>query len=260
MDDTWKILVKELAYHGIRLKDGFCQLSTQDGKIVTSTLEKTYLTIQSEIKDNIDLFTNISADTFNLISQVSVPEGVIDEKSIDLFIFSLKDLAKFYDIFDEYSNMQIKEAVQQCLERDIETFNFDQIKTLPDFKISLDWLHRLISRQYYIGRLIRFAMLGKSKVNTIKIKTAAGISGPWANLDLPAGERFWSWDDEDANFRGRDKDIRNQRRYRKGLQNYNNDGRVGEGHYWRELRNEPYSWNDREGNDPYSHRNVLTRK
>jgi len=41
--------------------------------------------------------------------------------------------------------------------------------------------------------------------------------------------------------------------------NYNNDGRVGEGFYWRELRNEPFDWADRDWEDPYPSRHLLSR-
>jgi len=72
-------------------------------------------------------------------------------------------------------------------------------------------------------------------------------------------ERVFEWDDIDEEMRGRDRDIRRQKRYRTGLENYNNDGRVGEGFYWRELRNEPFSWHSREFDDPYPSRHLLSR-
>ena len=109
----------------------------------------------------------------------------------------------------------------------------------------------------YIGRLLKYAFRGKNKIAEQDIvKLARGISGPWAHLDLPMEERVFDFGDDE--MRGRVKSRQRQRRYRKSMENYHSPG-VGEGHYWREIRNEPFSWYDRESEDPYPHRNVLQR-
>ena len=75
-------------------------------------------------------------------------------------------------------------------------------------------------------------------------------------LRAKAKERVYDFGDD--HMGGAVKDRQHQRRYRKNLENYNRaDGGVGEGHYWREIRNEPFSWKDRKDEDPYSHRSVL---
>ena len=37
----------------------------------------------------------------------------------------------------------------------------------------------------------------------------------------------------------------------KSLRNSHNNDFVGEGHNWREVRNEPYSWSNRKDESPY---------
>ncbi len=101
--------------------------------------------------------------------------------------------------------------------------------------------------------MLSLVATGKKNVIKSEIKTARGISGPWANLDLPLEERKFPFGIE---LQGRERDKKGQRRYRKGFENYNTEN-VGDGHYWRELRNEPYSWADRNSESPYPHRNLL---
>lgn len=258
MSDTWSILLKELAFHGFRLGGGGCQFHKSDGSMGQLGLKECRDMLKSEIKENLGLFTQVWSEVANLLMEQGAPSSAVDEKTIDLFIFSLKDLVKFIDCFDG-QGLAVKHILKASLERDVNSFTDNQLKRLPDYKLAIDWLHRLASRQAYVCRLIEFVSTGKSSVNSLQIKTAKGISGPWANLDLPIRERMWEWEEEDSNLRGRDADIRGQDRYTKGLDNYNNDGRVGEGHYWRELRNEPFEWADREEGDPYPHRNILQR-
>ena len=73
-------------------------------------------------------------------------------------------------------------------------------------------------------------------------------------------ERVFEWDDIDEETRMKDQQIRKQRRYRKGLENYNDYGNESfSGHYWRELANEPFSWYDKSFDSPYKTRSYLTR-
>ncbi len=82
---------------------------------------------------------------------------------------------------------------------------------------------------------------------------AAGVAGPGSRLDLPLKERVFEFGTEVGN---RTKAKQKQRRYRKGLENYDSES-FAEGHYWRELRNEPFAWSDRNFDDPYPGRNYL---
>jgi len=263
MKDTWTILNKELAFHGFKLQGaGQCEFHTEDGNTQVADIGYVYNMLQKELAENAKLFSSTWEEVANMLYEYRPDNMATDERSSNLFIFAVKDLIKLLDCFEGTDDSRLYKIIQYALERDINSFNREQIKRIPDYKIALDWLHRLISKIMYVQRLLQFAMQGEKAVSQREVKmaqTAAGISGPWANLDLPVPERVWAWDEEDENFRGEDRNKRKQRRYNKGLANYNNDGRVGEGHYWRELRNEPYAWDNRESDGIYPGRNVLTR-
>ncbi len=251
--DTWSLLKKELAYYGIDL------ISSQKCKIGDQPIQGTIRTIR-DLYSKIKVQKKILLETWNemldLLNSYSDTNDIIDEKMVDLFIFSLKDLSKFLLCFENAEKSEYYRAISECLSRDIKTFSKHQIYTVPNYKICIDWISRTISRLLYIAKLLAFASLGKKRISTYKIKTAKGIEGPWAHLDLPMEERVFPFGDETQT---RTKAKQKQRRYRKGLENYNNDGRVGEGHYWRELRNEPFDWFDRNYEDPYPSRNLLSR-
>lgn len=258
MKTTWDILKKELAVHGFRLADEQNVEFYAQSELRRVPIDQAIAMVDSEVKDNIATIKELWKTLAQSLSDSSQPNNqACDCRIINLFIFSLKDLAKLLACFDPEGVSRYHQVLKAALDRDISSFNKSQIDSLLTYKISIDWTHRLIHKLMYIRSLLRFAKQGRFRVSNHKIVTASGVSGPWANLDLPMGERMWNWWEEDENFRGRDLDLRKQRRYRKGLENYNNDGSVGDGHYWRELRNEAYSWDDREDESPYPFRSTL---
>ena len=70
-------------------------------------------------------------------------------------------------------------------------------------------------------------------------------------------ERVYPWDQLDMQQTTKQK--QHQRRYTQGFRNYNSTDHPFEGYYWRELRNEPFSWDDRESSSPYPSRSTLIR-
>ncbi len=260
MSGTWEILEKELKFHGFRLLDNQrCQFRLSNKKEVKSTIKAAIQFVNTKIKENKELFSVLWSDAASLISTQSMSQQCISEPSISLFIYSLEDLGRLLSCFNDLENTELSKAINMALQKDINEFDNNQINKLPNYKISIDWIHRLISHLMYLRNLLKFAAHGRQGVNEMNIKTARGIQGPWAHLDLAMRERVFGWWEEDENFRGRDRDIRNQARYKKGLEVYNNNGGVSEGHYWREQRNEPFSWYNRKDDDPYPHRYMLTR-
>lgn len=256
--DTWTLLRKELSCYGIRLlSDKKCQILTNDG-ILNQGIFRTLKQVNNSINKQKKLLLSIWIEINELLSEQS-PDGIpIDDKMIDLFIFSLKDLSKFLLCFEEMDESPFQKCIESSLNKDIRSFNKRQIYKLPDYKIMVDWIHRTICRLLYISKLLSFAAMGKKRISKYDYKLAysygRGVSGPWANMDLPMEERVFPFGQEvDSRIKAR----RKQRRYTKGLSNYNNDGRVGEGHYFRELRNEPFSWANRKYDDPYPHRALL---
>ena len=100
------------------------------------------------------------------------------------------------------------------------------------------------------------AASGQGLVSRYTVKLARGVTGPYSNLNLPIQERVYPF--KELELGERTKIKQKQRRYRKGFENYHG-GRFSEGHYWRELRNEPFSWYNRSFDDPYPSRSLLSR-
>lgn len=255
--DTWELLEKELSYYGIELIDNKrCRIFSGDGKNQTYGVIRSIKETNKIIKKQKKILLLLWNEIIEILQHENFAPEIIDEKMINLFIFSLKDLAKFLLCFEGYEKSKYHKAISIALTRDINSFDKQQIYKIPDYKISIDWVHRTISKLLYICKLLAFASMGRKRIAKYEIKTARGISGPWAHLDLPMEERVFPFG---QTLQDRTKGKQMQRRYRKGLANYNNDGRVGEGHYWRELRNEPFSWADRAFEDPYPSRSMLSR-
>lgn len=255
--NTWTTLNRELEYYGIHLIDDTqCECIMEDGQKSVQGIIKTIRMLKKSINNHTSILSNLWNSLCEVISEEQpVEEQFHDDKMKNIFIYTLKDMSKFLLMFDEIQGSFISQCVEQSLSRDINSFSSEQISEVIDYKISIDWIDRTIQRLLYICNLLGFSTLGIKKVSQYDIKMAKGISGPWANLDLPTLERVYPFEQEESD--GRIKDKEKQSRYTKGREAYNNDGRVGEGHYWRELRNEPYSWSDNDSESPYPHRNLL---
>ena len=253
---TWGVLVNELKYYGIRIvNDRECQVYDIDNTLKKQGIVKTIRQINKNIAEHRKSFISLWEEVSELLQIPLRSDELIDERMSKLFIFSLKDMSKFLLCFEELDNSKYSFAITSALNNDVKNFSKSQIYQLSDYKITIDWTYRQIQRLMYVKKLLSFASVGQKKISRITIKMARGVSGPWANLDLPLLERVFPY--EELGLKGRDKDKRHQRRYRKGFENYNGDGRVSEGHYWREIKNEPFLWSERGSEDPYPHRNLL---
>jgi hypothetical protein len=256
--DNYTILTKELKYYGINLIDPRkCVVNFDNHSPKTQGIFKTIRQLNSTIKNKKKLLFELWTHVENLLnnSPIIPNNNIIDVNMEKLFIFSLKDLLDYLLCFDEKEFTHFTQSISNALSRDIRSFNKEQIHLLPDYKISIDLTHRLITRLMYIQKLLMAALVKKKKA-VFRGKLAAGIGGPWSRLDLPMEERVFPFGNE---LEERMEDKQKQVRYRKGLENYNASQFVGEGHYWRELRNEPFSWADRAFDDPYPSRSVLSR-
>ena len=253
--DNWLILTKELNYYGIDLIKGKrCRFRDSKGNVNTCGIIKSIKILNKYIKEQKKVLLSSWEDLEKLLDKKDNEDSLCDTKMVNLFIHSLKDLSKYLLCFEGMEQSRFFYIIENVLNRDIQSFNKNQINTLPDYKIIIDWTTRLIQRLLYIRKLLIFVSLGQRGIAKNVAKEARGISGPWANLDLPMEERAYPFEDEELT--GRDKDKERQRRYTKGMENYHEPG-VGEGHYWREIRNEPFSWWDRADEDPYPHRALL---
>lgn len=106
----------------------------------------------------------------------------------------------------------------------------------------------------YIIKIIT-EKLHKENFEIKKVSYNRGISGPWANLDLPMEERVFTWRDVEEETTERQTDKQKQRRYTMGYE----DEKEGfkEGFYFRELRNEPFLFENASFDSPYPYRSVL---
>ena len=254
--DTWVLLSKELEYHGIKLVDYTkCQICDDDGQLKTQGVIRTIREINETVKGQKKILVTLWNEVVSMLSTQKPSVDILDEKMVNLFLFSLKDMVKYLLCFENSEKSKYYKVLASSLNMDINNFDKDQVYLIPDYKMSIDWVTRVISRLLYVANLLAFASMGPKRVAKHDVKTAKGISGPWSHLDLPLEERMFPFGDE---VQQREKGKQKQNRYTKGLSNYNNDGRVGEGHYWRELRNEPFSWFDRGSEDPYPSRSMLS--
>lgn len=267
MENTWDILKRELAYHKIKLIDEKSCIIRHNGKEYHISIKKAIKFINKQIKSNTKVFEDIWEELSQVLSQPnSCSCGPVDIRLANLFCESVKDMYVFAQVLSTESSRfkqfliekRVFKAVKRACFRDFMSFSPEIIKIIPDFKIAIDWTFRKNCSLDYITHLLILASKGQQFVCGRTIKTARGISGPWANLDLPSAERVFPWTDIEEEVRGRERDKERQRRYTKGLENYNKEG-VGEGYYWRELRNEPFSWYDKDSDSPYQNRNTLSK-
>jgi len=267
MDCTWDILTKELAIYGIKLiNEKECAI-IHEGKFVRTTIPKTLQSLRLRMEANGETFEELLGETIQLLSLPQSEQDLpLDELTTNLFINSLKSTKEFFSLLVEHFEFndnelkkQLLPMVQSVLNKDLSLLSKDIVFQLPNFKISLDWVFRKMSMLDYVRSLLRLAQLGPNKIEKMNIKLARGVSGPWANLDLPLLERKFPWADIAEENEGRQRDKRRQARYRMGFENYNDPlGRAGCGRYWREMRNEPFSWASRGSDSPYPSRNLLS--
>ena len=259
MKSNWDILTKELAVHGFRLlEDGKSVEYTQGGSARIAAIPEAAAMIQSEVRENAAVLDDLWKQAAGIVQAQQPNQAVHDPRMANLFIHALKELVKLLDCFEDPGVSGLKQAFRGALNRDITSFSNEQVDAFTDLKITIDWVYRLIQRLLYINRLFKIISKGATAINMepFKTVTAEGKS-PWSNLDLPMGQRVIPFREEEENLRGREYDIRHQERYRKGFEAYNNDGRVGEGHYLRDIAAEPSTWTEWMEDKENQHRSVL---
>ena len=241
---NWELLKKELAIYQIELIDGQDKVVYQ-GK--NMTIGACAFKIKKGLEKETELFYEYVENTLKLLYEPSKEDLLgIDEIRIKLFLNSIK---RFCDLFELITSQKIHNIY---LGKDITEYGGKIVSELPDYLMCLDILYRSCSVKRYQLKLLRCAKTGERKTNKIKLKTASGVNAPWGRMNTPLLERAFPYSDIEEEMQGKRDDIKRQHRYRKGLENYNDpSGKVGEGHYWREMRNEPFLWTDRFNESPY---------
>lgn len=239
-------ILKELNAHNITVQNGTVIIGdnnmgvNQSIKYYKDKSQKTYEIL-------IDIWNEVKDLLLNRSCRETVPSSGIDS----IFIFAMQDLKRFLYLYPSLNNFNdILSCLQNALDADINTFSHECMSKIIEYKLAIEWLSHLVAKNLYIkSLLIAYKHAEPRKV------IAKGVHGPYSNLDLPMQERVFSWTAIDEEVRGRSRDLRNQHRYRMGLERYNSPF-VNEGFTWRELRNEPFLWSKQDEN-PYPHRNLL---
>tara|TARA_B100000614_G_scaffold262903_1_gene299897 strand:- start:69685 stop:70413 length:729 start_codon:yes stop_codon:yes gene_type:complete len=238
------VILKELAVFGITVQDGTYTMrgKSMQGKELIETLE-------SKIKRNKKLLWAMWHEVCSELR--SETENSMPADSLrNLFVPAIRSLYEICCYFDELDSNGVAKKLRESLDRDVESFSGLTMSRIIDYSIGIQWLTHLVRRDMYISHLVL-------RLQEPKKAVAVGVSGPWSRTDIPMRERVFQWSEIAEETAGRSRDKRHQRRYRMGLEQYK-DPWPNEGFYWREIRNEPFSFSDSSAN-PYPHRNVLWR-
>ena len=177
--DNWLILTKELNYYGIDLIKGKrCRFRDSKGNVNTCGIIKSIKILNKYIKEQKKVLLSSWEDLEKLLDKKDNEDSLCDTKMVNLFIHSLKDLSKYLLCFEGMEQSRFFYIIENVLNRDIQSFNKNQINTLPDYKIIIDWTTRLIQRLLYIRKLLIFVSLGQRGIAKNVAKEARGISGP----------------------------------------------------------------------------------
>ena len=248
---NWNILIAQLAVNGLMIKDQI----VYDYKLKQKcTLQRKIGIFKAQFQSIKSLFEQTWCSLNTLLQSVNNP-GPFNHNKIDrnrklLFLHSLDRLSLMA------TDLGLsKSSIMGLLKKDIYDVSQQIILTLPDIHIALDVLLRKMNKFRYLAKLLRFYSFGQNKINSIKM--AAGVQGPYSNLDLPMSQRSYNWSDIQQQFSSSTSDKQKQYRYRKGYQAYNYPG-FGQGSKWVQQKNQPFLWSQRATEDPYPSRSVLS--
>lgn len=264
MTNAWSIIKRELKYYGIVLSDSNKCFIRINNSWKQYSIDKIIHIIKIRINENGKFFEDAWENLLNLFeNQKSMDiNDAISDLTYNIFMSSIKgivDLAYFLKDNFDFIKESLKEKIciysREALDRDINSFPKQTINNIIEHKIVLDYTFKKMCDLAHIVKILRIAQKGYKKLCNYEIKLAyLGTSGPWANVDLSIGERETEWKKIDDDFRERTKDKRTQRRYEQGLEDYNNERCAN---YLREMRNEPFSWANRNYDSPYPSRSTL---
>jgi hypothetical protein len=245
-----ELLEKELSIHGIKvLPQGFIEVEGM-GKMPIQTAISAF---KKKARNAYGIVSKLWTDLADTLES-SVPSNSPPTEGIEnIFVYAVQGLKRAVALYPGLSDFErVDAALCRTLCSDTKSVSYKTMSKVIEYKLAIEWVGHIISRNLYIrSMLVQFYALRRKKPETV----AKGVHGPFSNLDLPMKERVFEWSEIDEEVAGRDRDIKNQSRYKKGLEGYN-DPSINEGQVWRELKNEPFLWG-KEGENPYPHRNTL---
>lgn len=259
------ILKKEIATFGIKYYDNNICYVIYNKKFVPIHIKKYIKILNKRIQSNRKVFEEVLNSFLKEGLNQSIDKiPAVDSTIKNMYINSVKEfnvlfenLVCNYEACEDENNSIILKCAKfnrQLLFTDIKYVSKEFMLKIIDYKICVDSLVRLMDSICYIIDILKVIVKYK-KIENLVNKIASGISShtsQMGNLDLPMGERVFSWNNIRDEIMGRDLDRKKQRRYRFWMENYHSPG-VGEGFYYRDFRNEPYSWQNRyvDGTTPY---------
>jgi len=132
--DTWALLCKELEFHGITLLNHTkCQMCDENGKVSTQGVMGVIRDVNKSIKEQKRILLMLWNEVVSLLSERQHCSPMLDEKMVNLFLFSLKDMIKFLLCFEGAEKSKYYQVVSQCLNRDINSFDRHLVHILPSF-------------------------------------------------------------------------------------------------------------------------------
>jgi len=239
-----QLLRSELNFFDIIQSQPGYEIAVGDEYIHTDTLAEAIIILEegvSELKEHI-------WEKWNSLDQVAkliIHNNAGNEGGIENILF-LNSVKKAYLLSRNFSDLEnISESIKQIFSIDASEVHPDLIRRFNDSYLSVRLIHKLIMTELYKIKLIRHYM---------RHTKTAGISGPWANLDLPMAERVWDWSEDEEYFQQRAKARKEQTRYNPEMD------RSGFFYNWVDLSRDPYTFTlERSRSDsPYKSRNLIS--
>jgi hypothetical protein len=241
------LIKAELAMYGLLIEGNNCDSIVNGHKVSTSVGEQE-LKLQQSISDNKQLFNELWEEIIEMLETPPVAIAPGGEATRRMFSETIRHL---YSLAIMLKQKRSKYILKIQLKKDVASYPESFMSQIIDYKIGLDWVHHLVRSDKYRLNLLRKIDKGDDRRRHVH-----AISGPWSNLDLPMQERVWSYEDERENIEDGEMQKQKQQRYQIP-DTYNDPYDIEEGFYYREEKNEPYSWEDRQEESPYPHRNLL---
>lgn len=241
-------LKSELAMYGIRLTDGG-QCEVFRGQNATpTTVQDEVASITDAVKSNKQFVRELWKELGELLK--SAPDSETPGNDITQRLFS-SAVVWLHTMAGQFRQLvQEKTALSMALKKDVHRFSEAFMSKVVQYRVVIDWMDQIIRIDSYKLRLLKLA--GSAPVTA--------QSGPWSggiylNMDERVLDATGEEDEEDKIQDGR----KMMAPYDKEMmlpETYNDPNKFEAGFYYREIRNEPYAF-DNEDENPYPHRNLL---
>jgi hypothetical protein len=241
-----ELIKNELTVQGIKsignntfiVSDGMQQKEMQ--------AEQVFSFLNASIKRHKTLFFDIWKDLASALQGYSVGNG--NETTQRIFANSLKVILHQTQVFPVLKIY--KPIVLGCMSQDSARFSERFMSDVIDSQIGLEWLRHLVCVDRFRISLLR-AYAKEQTAKSVIAADISGVQGPWSNFDLPMGERMWSYKtDDEENFDESTRNKQDGQRYRM-QETYNDPYRFEEGFFYRDVKNDPFDYDDREEESPY---------